>query len=58
MKQIVNVWGKQIELEVSQRSKTVWIAGGEYMGEYHSTKDRSPASAAARWREWATTRGG
>lgn len=58
MKQRVVVWGEPIELEVHQRSKSVWVASGEYMGAYHQTTDRSPGSAAARWKEWAHTKGG
>jgi len=35
----------------------VWIAHGEYMGESHSTQDRSEGTAAKRWREWAEYKG-
>ena len=53
----VRVWDKPYVVEVHQRSKSVWIARGEYMGESHETKDSSARSAAARWREWATYKG-
>jgi hypothetical protein len=50
MKQSVIVWGERVEIDVHQKSKTVWIATGEYKGKYHEGKGSSPA-AAARW--WA-----
>jgi hypothetical protein len=53
----VRVWGKPHVVTVHQKSKSVWIARGEYMGESHETKDTSPRSAAARWREWAEYKG-
>lgn len=58
VKQMVDVWGKKFEVVITQQSKTVWIASGEYLGESHSTKDRSANSAAMRWQEWARTKGG
>jgi hypothetical protein len=54
----VVVWDKEYNVECYQRSKSVWVASGEYMGEHHSTTDRSARSAAARWREWAHYKGG
>jgi hypothetical protein len=53
----VIVWGKPYDVEVHKKSKSVWVAHGEYMGEHHSTQDRSAATAAARWREWAQYKG-
>jgi hypothetical protein len=50
MKERVVVWGEQVEVEVHQSSKTVWIARGEYKGKYHEAKGSS-ARAAAKW--WA-----
>lgn len=58
MTQDVVVWGERIELTVSQRSASVWVASGSYMGVPHQATDSSPRSAAARWREWARTKGG
>lgn len=57
MIQTVMVWGQSYEVQVHQQSKTVWVATGSYMGEIHSTQDRSPGTAAARWREWAQYKG-
>ena len=30
---IVDVWGKACEVRVHQKSKSAWIASGEYMGQ-------------------------
>ncbi len=53
----VYVWEKPYEISVYQKSKTVWIAVGEYMGERIEVKDRSESSALARWREAARYKG-
>lgn len=57
MKKIVMVWGKEYEVTLHQKSKTVWVASGEYQGEHKSVQDRSPTSAATRWQEWARYKG-
>ena len=57
MKTIVRVWDKSYEITVDQRSKTDWIASGEYMGERIQVKGRSERDAAAQWREAARYRG-
>lgn len=54
----VEVWGQQVAVDVYQQSKSVWIASGEYMGQYIQTKDRSAGSALLRWKEAARYRGG
>jgi hypothetical protein len=56
-KLVVTVWDKQHEISVYQKSKSVWIAVGEYMGKHIEVKGRSAASAAALWRNAATYRG-
>ena len=53
----VKVWEKPCEISVYQKSKTVWIAVGEYMGKRIETKGSSPSAAAAHWREAARYRG-
>lgn len=58
MQQRVEVWGKPYDVTVSQRSKSVWVASGEYMGHHIQTTDRTPTSAAKRWQEAARSRGG
>jgi hypothetical protein len=54
---IVKVWDKSYEITVSRKSKTVWIAFGEYMGERMETRGSSQRTAIARWREAARYRG-
>jgi len=56
-KLVVKVWDKDCEISVYQRSKTVWIAVGEYMGEQIEVKGSSQRSAAAQWREAARYKG-
>jgi hypothetical protein len=53
----VNVWDKPHVVTVYQKSKTVWIAVGEYMGETIEVKDQSEGAALKRWREAATYKG-
>ncbi len=53
----VKVWDKPHTVTTNQKSKSVWVCGGEYMGEYHTTEDRSESTAIKRWREWATYKG-
>lgn len=53
----VLVWGKRHVVAVDRKSKTVWIADGEYMGESISVQDRSAGTALKRWREAATYKG-
>ena len=53
----VLVWGKEYEIIVHQKSKTVWIAVGEYMGNRIEAKGSSPSSAAAHWSEAARYKG-
>lgn len=54
----VEVWGKRIEVDVHQKSKSVWIASGEYLGKRFDASDRSQNSALKRWQEAARSRGG
>lgn len=54
---IVKVWDKDYEISVYQKSKAVWIAVGEYMGERLEVKGSSARSAAAQWREAARYKG-
>ena len=53
----VPVWSKLQTITVYQKSKSVWVAVGEYMGEYHQSQDRTASTAAKRWQEWATYKG-
>lgn len=57
MKTTVFVWDKPYEITVHQKSKTVWIARGQYMVESLESKGSSQSSAAAHWREQARYKG-
>ena len=52
-KHIVKVRDVPCEITLYQKSKTVWIAVGAYMGEPLEVKGTSANSAAAHWRDAA-----
>jgi hypothetical protein len=54
----IEIRGEQVPVELFQQSKTVWVAKGTYMGEYHEAKDSTPGAALKRWKEAAYSRGG
>ena len=54
----VMVWGEPVEISVYQKSKSVWIAVGTYMGERLESKGSSESSAAAHWAAAAKYKGG
>lgn len=54
---IVKVWNKECTVTAQQRSKTVWVALGEYHGERFEVTGRSEATAVAKWRETAKYKG-
>jgi hypothetical protein len=47
------VWGKPETVSVYRKSKTVWIARGNYMGKHIEVKARSESAAVGSWREAA-----
>lgn len=53
----VKVWNTSYTITVYEKSRTVWIAVGEYMGERVEVKGRSESSAIAAWREAARYKG-
>ena len=57
MKHVVKVWDKEYEISVQQKSKSVWVAVGQYMGESLRVEDRSQGSAIKRWCEGARYKG-
>lgn len=57
MERTVTVWDRQYTIEVYQKSKTVWIAVGDYMGQRIEVKSRSSSSAAALWKDAASYKG-
>jgi hypothetical protein len=56
-KHVVTVWDERCEISVYQKSKSVWIAVGEYKGRRIEETGRSAATAAGHWRKAATYRG-
>jgi hypothetical protein len=50
---VVKVRDVACEITIYQKSKSVWIAVGEYMGEPIEEKGSSANSAAAHWRNTA-----
>jgi hypothetical protein len=54
---VVRVWDKPYPVSTYRKSKSVWIASGEYMGESHSSQDQTEGAAVKRWREWAQYKG-
>lgn len=57
MEHTINVWDRPQTVEVYQKSKSVWIAVGDYMGERIEVKGTSRTSALAAWKEAARYRG-
>ena len=57
LKRTVRVWDKPHKIDVYQKSKTVWIAVGDYMGQRIETKGSTAYTAANRWREAARYKG-
>jgi hypothetical protein len=54
---IIRVWDKPYPVSTYQRSKSVWVASGEFMDESHSSEDRTEGTSIKRWREWARYKG-
>jgi len=57
MEQVVEVWGKRVQVSVYQKSKAVWEAVGDYMGRPIRVTDRTESTALKRWREAARYQG-
>jgi hypothetical protein len=57
VKHTVLVWDKPEEVSAYQKSKTVWIASGQYMGKIIVEKGTSEAAAIMHWRKTAEYRG-
>ena len=55
---IVDVWDEPQKVTLYQKSKSVWVAIGQYMGERIVVKGRSETQAIGQWREAARHRGG
>jgi hypothetical protein len=52
----VSVWGRLPEVNVYQKSETVWVAVADYMGERIEAADQSEGAALKRWFEAARLR--
>lgn len=54
-KHMVKVWegDEPCEITVVQKSKSVWIASGKYMGKTLEVQGRTANNAAALWRDAA-----
>ena len=57
MKRTVTVHNKPHEIDVYQKSKSVWVAVGEYMGERLEVKGSTESQATSAWREAARYKG-
>lgn len=53
----VMVWGQPQSVTIYQKSKSVWEAVGEYMGESIRVTDRSAGSVLKSWQEAARYKG-
>ncbi|NOJ48430.1 hypothetical protein [Bradyrhizobium archetypum] len=53
MKAVVKVWDDMVEINVNQRSTSVWIATGEYKGKYHEVKRQTRGAAVKGWADAA-----
>ena len=49
----VTVWSDRVTITVYQKSKTVWIAVGEYKGKHHEVKRSTLGAAAKGWADAA-----
>jgi hypothetical protein len=47
----VEVWKKTYTISVYQKSKSVWVAVGDHMGERLEAQGRSESTAKNRWCE-------
>lgn len=50
---IVTVFGQRCTVRTHQKSKTSWIASGDYDGVRHSEESRTEGDAIAQWSKWA-----
>lgn len=53
----VDVSGKLCVVTVRQKSKSLWTAQADYMGDSISAEGRSEEAALSRWQQLATSKG-
>lgn len=51
------VWDREYAITVYQKSKSVWVAIGDYHSQRIEAKGRNQPQAIARWREAARYKG-
>jgi hypothetical protein len=54
----VKVWDEPQDVQLYQKSKSVWIAVGQYLGRTIEVQARTTSQALASWREAARDRRG
>jgi hypothetical protein len=54
----VSIRGKPYDLSTRQKSKSLWVASGDYEGVPHSTEERTEGAAVKQWQEWAEYKSG
>ena len=55
---VVMVWRRPHTITVYKKSKSVWVASGEYLGKHIEVKGRTLKAAERSWVSAATYRGG
>ena len=50
---IVNVSGQRCTVRTHQKTKTTWVASGDYDGVRHTEESRTEGEAVAQWQRWA-----
>ena len=50
---IVNILGQRCSVKTHQKSKSTWVASGDYNGVRHTAEDRTEGAAVKRWEAWA-----
>jgi hypothetical protein len=53
VKRTVRVWGTSQEIDVHRRSAALWVATGEYMGQWIEARGSTEPEAVKNWRETA-----
>ena len=57
MERTVSIWDNPNIVSVYRKSKTVWIAVGDYVGKHIEVRGQSEGAALNRWREAAEYKG-
>jgi hypothetical protein len=57
MERTVNIRDNPNTVSVYRKSKTVWIAVGDYVGRHIEIRDQTEGAALNRWREAAEYKG-